>query len=262
MIPQFTMRLRERRIQVTYPVRLTCQAVGWPSPLITWYKDGVEIEQNDRIKTFHDGQFNTLEISKTTLSDTGTYTASAKNESGEVSCHCTLYVDKGIRGYIAPEFYCSFDPIYRVKSGNEIRISGQIEAYPTVGVTWHRDGIRLRPSRRLTVTLDQEGYVELVLADVTKWDAGVYTCIASNAVGLVESSCRVVVDELDEENKIKVPDIRTNVLYVQTKHWIILWKTKFQFVLFCLDIPKNQCSLQSHVPHKHLKEIPLLFTVK
>lgn len=211
MIPQFTMRLRERRIQVTYPVRLTCQAVGWPSPLITWYKDNVEIEQNDRIKTFHDGQFNTLEISKTTLSDTGIYTASAKNDSGEVSCHCNLYVDKGIRGYIAPEFYCSFDPVYMIKSGSEIRISGQIEAYPTVGVTWHRDGIRLRPSRRITVTLDQEGYVELVIADATKWDAGVYTCIASNAVGVVESSCRVVVDELDEENKIKVPDIRTNV---------------------------------------------------
>lgn len=211
MIPQFTMRLRERRIQASYPVRLTCQAVGWPSPLITWSKDGCEIEQNDRIKTFHDGQFNTLEISNTTLSDTGTYTASAKNDSGEVSCHCSLYVDKGIRGYIAPEFYCSFDPIYNVKSGNEIRISGQIEAYPCVGVTWYRDGIRLRPSRRLTVTLDEEGYVELVINDATKWDAGEYKCVASNAVGLVESTCRVVVDELDEENKIKVPDIRTNV---------------------------------------------------
>lgn len=52
MLPHFTMRLRDRRIQVTFPVRLTCQAIGWPTPDITWYKDGCEIDNESGIFTY------------------------------------------------------------------------------------------------------------------------------------------------------------------------------------------------------------------
>jgi hypothetical protein len=44
--PQFTMRLRDRRVQMTYPVRLTCQIAGCPEPTIKWFKDDSEIKQN------------------------------------------------------------------------------------------------------------------------------------------------------------------------------------------------------------------------
>lgn len=33
------MRLRDRRIQSSYPVRLTCQAIGYPLPEINWLKN-------------------------------------------------------------------------------------------------------------------------------------------------------------------------------------------------------------------------------
>lgn len=56
-----------------------------------------------------------------------------------------------------------------------------------------KDGVRLRPSRRLVVTVDPEGRVELALAHVTSRDAGVYTCTASNIVGRSETSCQVSV---------------------------------------------------------------------
>jgi hypothetical protein len=46
MPPQFTMRLRDRRVQMTYPVRLTCQVVGRPVPELTWSKDGNAIKQD------------------------------------------------------------------------------------------------------------------------------------------------------------------------------------------------------------------------
>lgn len=49
MIPQFTMRLRDRRVQASYPVRLTCQAIGCPTPEVVWHKDGTEIIESGKI---------------------------------------------------------------------------------------------------------------------------------------------------------------------------------------------------------------------
>nr|CAD7399302.1 unnamed protein product [Timema cristinae] len=134
--PQFTMRLRDRRVQMTYPVRLTCQVVGRPTPEITWRKDGHEVRQDERHAFCSEEHFHTLEISQATLEDGGNYSASARNAHGAVSCKCHLVVDKGIRAYVAPEFLSDLDMDITVKEGGELRLAAQVEAYPTVGVMW------------------------------------------------------------------------------------------------------------------------------
>lgn len=197
-LPIFTMRLRDRRVQVTYPVRLTCQVVGYPQPEVSWYKDDQLLESNKQNNISQDNQFYTLELASTSLNDSGIYTCTAKNDLGSVSCHCSLVVDKGIRGYISPEFYMPLDPLYIVQEGQEIRLSAKVEAYPAVGVSWHRNGVKLRPSRRLFATLDSTGLVELVISEASIRDAGIYTCIASNAVGKAESMCRVCIEPLED----------------------------------------------------------------
>lgn len=99
--------------------------------------------------------------------------------------------------------------------GEELRISAVVEAYPSVGVTWYRDGVRLRPSRRAIMTLDRDGQIELALASVTGRDAGVYTCTASNEVGRASTSGKVEIieGEVKQEDKrtppivINAPDV-------------------------------------------------------
>ncbi|XP_047350165.1 titin homolog isoform X6 [Vespa velutina] len=192
--PQFAMRLRDRRVQVTYPVRLTCQIMGYPAPEITWFKNAVEIIQDERhVFWDDDSNFHTLEIIHSTLEDSGCYMVTAKNIHGSVSCRSILVVDKGIRAYVAPEFLYGLDAVYAVRLNDELRMSAQIEAYPSVGVVWHRDGLRLRPSRRTIMTLSHDGTVELSLAKVTSRDAGMYSCTAVNEVGRAETSTRVNV---------------------------------------------------------------------
>ncbi|XP_031789478.1 titin homolog isoform X2 [Nasonia vitripennis] len=192
--PQFTMRLRDRRVQTSYPVRLTCQAFGCPEPEVTWFKDGKPvIETSTRSIYIDELHFHTLEIARSSLEDSGCYEACAKNENGSVSCRCILVVDKGIRAYIAPEFLYGLDVAYAVKVGGDLRLTAQIEAYPSVGIVWHRDGIRLRPRRRAAMTLSNDGTVELILAKVTSRDAGIYTCTATNEIGKAETTARVSV---------------------------------------------------------------------
>lgn len=46
MAPQFTMRLRNRRVQIFYPVRLTCQIIGYPKPVVLWLKNEEILKKN------------------------------------------------------------------------------------------------------------------------------------------------------------------------------------------------------------------------
>lgn len=207
MLPQFTMRLRDRRVQCTYPVRLTCQVLGIPQPTIQWHKDGIQLIEDERIAFMQEDQFSTLEISRTYLEDSGQYTITARNELGSVSCHCNLIVDKGIRAYISPEFFKPLDMVYTYNENQEITLQAHVEAYPSVGVTWHHDGVRLRPSRRIQATLDTEGVVSLIICEATIKDAGIYTCVASNAVGRVESTCRVAINDHSDKKSRAIPSI-------------------------------------------------------
>lgn len=72
----------------------------------------------------------------------------------------------------------------------------------------HRDGIRLRPSRRAVMTLNHDGTVELSLAKVTERDAGLYTCTATNEVGHAETSTRVaVIDTEAKDDEVSVEGV-------------------------------------------------------
>ncbi|KAG8223459.1 hypothetical protein J437_LFUL001953 [Ladona fulva] len=212
--PQFTMRLRDRRVQMTYPVRLTCQVAGNPRPDVVWHKDGklINPEEDDRWAiTSDEERFHTLELSRAVVEDSGEISATAQNAHGSVSCRCRLVVDKGIRAYVAPEFLfplegevgpgggqvASGEEALKVPEGGEIRLLTHVEAYPSVGIMWHRDGVRLRPRRLTIMTLDHDGRVELVVASATARDSGLYECTATNEVGRATTSLRVAVVPAD-----------------------------------------------------------------
>lgn len=89
-----------------------------------------------------DGNFQTLEISKTILEDSGSYCATAHNNFGSISCRCSLVVDKGIKAYIPPGFSENLEPSYmEIEEGSELRLCGRVVAYPVVGVMWYKDGV-------------------------------------------------------------------------------------------------------------------------
>lgn len=46
MAPQFTMRLRNKRVEISFPIRLTCQVIGYPKPIVKWYKDDQLVKEN------------------------------------------------------------------------------------------------------------------------------------------------------------------------------------------------------------------------
>lgn len=74
-----------------------------------------------------DGRFYTLEVSRTNLMDSGVYSVTAKNILGSVSCCCRLVVDKGIKAYIAPEFFAGLDAMCTVQEGESLKLTAQVK---------------------------------------------------------------------------------------------------------------------------------------
>ncbi|XP_057379752.2 myosin light chain kinase, smooth muscle-like [Daphnia carinata] len=195
MAPQFTMRPRDRRVQLTFPVRLTCQLIGHPKPDVTWYHNGsaIIIGHDERHSYNVDGNFHTLEIATTKFDDAGIYSVQGRNSSGAVGCQCCLVVDGGIRAYVMPFFTHELEE-RTVVEGGTFSLIARVEAYPAVGVLWHRDGIRLRPCRQYDMRLDSDGSVALVVSGASaRRHAGVYTCTVTNEMGQVSSSARVTI---------------------------------------------------------------------
>lgn len=73
-------------------------------------------------------------------------------------------------------------------------------------MNWYRNGVRIRPSRRILPTLDDDGFVELVILNATLDDAGAYRCVATNVVGKAESTCNVIIETCDSNGMI-IPSI-------------------------------------------------------
>lgn len=86
--------------------------------------------------------FHTLEITSANLEDAGTYRVTAQNIHGSITCQGNLVVDQGIRAYKPPKFVVAIEPdTIKLTEGQELRLSGRIEAYPAVGLTWYRDKV-------------------------------------------------------------------------------------------------------------------------
>ncbi|XP_043200179.1 titin homolog isoform X2 [Amphibalanus amphitrite] len=196
LAPYFLVRPRERRVAVGSSVRLTCQVTGHPLPEVTWAKDGVPLQQNERFAMWHEAHhFHTLEITAARFDELGTYSAVASNEHGDITCSCTLVVDRGHLLYAGPELVRSLPEVTRVSATAGLELQARCTAYPAISVLWHRDGRRVRIARRQTLSLDGNGLATLRIGSASHGDAGNYSCTMSNEMGSVVTATRLVVQD-------------------------------------------------------------------
>lgn len=74
-------------------IRLECQVVGKPEPIIIWEKDGRVLPQSPDFVTDYDGERATLTIVKVYPEDEGEYTCIASNNLGRSYSAACILVD-------------------------------------------------------------------------------------------------------------------------------------------------------------------------
>ena len=89
MSPKVVAGPRDTAAPVNSDVRLTCAAVGSPSPVISWLKDGDQVIPSDYFQLVDGGSLRILGV---IASDAGMYQCVASNTAGNAQATAQLVV--------------------------------------------------------------------------------------------------------------------------------------------------------------------------
>ncbi|CAJ1068041.1 hemicentin-1 [Xyrichtys novacula] len=163
------------------PVSLECVADGQPQPEVTWHKERRPLVDSAHIRIFANG---TLTITSTQRSDAGLYTCTAKNQAGRASQDMRLVIQ-------VPPMIPPSQTELSVIQGFQALLPCAAQGSPEPRVSWEKDGTSV-PSLPGKFTILRSG--ELIIERAEVGDAGVFTCVATNAAGSARQDIQLSIN--------------------------------------------------------------------
>ncbi|XP_076007425.1 hemicentin-1 [Genypterus blacodes] len=162
---------------ISNPVTFACDATGVPPPSLTWLKNGRSIETSESLEMHIFSGGSKLQIARSQLSDSGTYTCVASNVEGKArkSYHLTIQVPPSISGSELPSDM-------GVLLSESIQLVCRARGTPTPNVQWLKDGEVINSIRNKGLRISPDGST-LTVSGAQTTDSGKYTCVATNTAG-------------------------------------------------------------------------------
>uniref|UniRef100_UPI0037E77869 obscurin-like protein 1 n=1 Tax=Semicossyphus pulcher TaxID=241346 RepID=UPI0037E77869 len=151
---------------------LSCE-ISRPNAVVRWYRDGLEVEENDNLILEVDGVYRRLIIPETTVKDSAEYVCDTADDS------MTFFVniaEPPVR-FIRPRKMAS-----RVEkvAGETLVLDCEVSR-SNAEVNWKKNGEEVEDSRNITIL--EDGVVrQLTIHSLTVEDAGQYVCDAKDDV--------------------------------------------------------------------------------
>ncbi|CAH0405571.1 unnamed protein product [Chilo suppressalis] len=191
--PVFTKPLQKETVKDYEDVVLRVRCDGIPKPQVLWYRDGKQIENDDRhtITTQVGGQVDSeLAIKHFNSSDAGKYKVRAVSLAGEAVCEAEISLARG-----TPGFAHKLERQKDVDEGEPLELKAKLDGSPLPKATWYKDGVEL-PSNdsRIIQTALPDGTVKLSIERATPADCGAYKLVISNPHGESSALCAVAVN--------------------------------------------------------------------
>uniref|UniRef100_A0A3B5QKA3 Contactin-3-like n=1 Tax=Xiphophorus maculatus TaxID=8083 RepID=A0A3B5QKA3_XIPMA len=181
--PQWIQTMKDTAMAIEERLHWECRANGKPKPSYAWLKNGQQLLSEDRIHV-EDG---VLTVSPLTLSDAGMYQCVAENKHGVIYFAAELMVLAS-----PPDFTGNvLRALLKAKAGTTVMLDCKPQAYPTASILWKKGNLPIHTNDRITLSPDGT----LRLANVSKSDAGSYTCFARNRFGMSSTTGRLLVTD-------------------------------------------------------------------
>nr|XP_006812538.1 PREDICTED: deleted in malignant brain tumors 1 protein-like [Saccoglossus kowalevskii] len=162
-------------------VLIVCRAVGTPTPIIHWKKDGEDLPKgSNRFITTPTGD---LHVNSVIRSDMGNYACIAVNSVQIVTVFTQLLV-------IGPPMITKAPENTTLFSGDRLSLACDVIGALSPTVIWMYNEKKLHNNQHYIISSTDHS---LVIESVNSYDSGTYTCIASNREGSANASANVLV---------------------------------------------------------------------
>ncbi|XP_065224775.1 uncharacterized protein LOC135848732 isoform X2 [Planococcus citri] len=189
-------------------LRLTVQVDASPKPIVQWYKDGMTIVKSSRFKYVTDEASDsyTLVIENATMDDAGLYSVVASNEFSQVSDRCHVSMES------PPQFVSTITKELETLEGDYVSFTVTVEGDPLPAVKWKFNGKEIKHDGKHYKISSEDATFTLLISEVDREDAGMYSCEISNQWGSNECDGHLYVkclprfDKDLEDRKVKEGD--------------------------------------------------------
>nr|XP_020731255.1 hemicentin-2-like [Odocoileus virginianus texanus] len=178
----------EVTVTINNPISLICEALAFPSPTITWMKDGAPFEASDNIQLLPGTHG--LQILNAQKEDAGQYTCVVTNELGEAVKNYHVEV-------LIPPSISKDDPLGEVsvkevktKVNSTLTLECECWAVPPPTISWYKDGQPVTPNLRVRI-LGEGRLLQIQPTQVS--DSGRYLCVATNVAGEDDQDFNVLI---------------------------------------------------------------------
>lgn len=251
--PQWSQKKDDVNLLVrpaTGSVNMRCDVRGYPTPTITWFKNGEQVKADGRKYQMHRW---VLTISDLGMDDKGEYMCFVSNEYGTISWKYTLDVRQRlavapiIEGPVNQTIVRGEDAVFECK----ILMS---DSQPLLQWLKHKEinGSYVNEKGEPYVdVLQQSGWEKtiddpqrLILPNVTEKDEGWYTCLVANTIGMnYVSAWLTVVNDTSQLNRVNNSTNATELIgnlqheeNVAHKHTLVYIGGSCVFVLILIII--------------------------
>ncbi|KAM9734067.1 neural cell adhesion molecule 1b isoform 7-T8 [Menidia menidia] len=187
-----TIRIWQSEVNSTadiqQPAVLTCAVDGFPEPMVTWTRNGIDLDAGEKYSFNEDGS--EMTIMDVTKLDEGEYTCIAKNKAGEADQELSLRV------FVKPKItYIGNQQTSEMEEQVTLTCEASGDPTPTISwsygervftegeqASWTRLEQHKSPDGNVVVRSDAR-VSSLTLKDVKYTDAGQYLCTARSAIG-------------------------------------------------------------------------------
>ncbi|XP_056296345.1 neural cell adhesion molecule 1b isoform X5 [Pseudoliparis swirei] len=200
VIPKITYIVNQSTSEMVDQVTLTCEALGDPTPTISWssgehvFTEGEQAHLNriyqaswtrpeqhksldGNIVVRSDARVSSLTLKYVKYTDAGQYLCTARSAIGEDEQPAFLEVRYAPKIHGAVALY--------TWEGNAVNMSCEVKAHPSdVSIVWLRDGLQLPNSNTTNIKIFRSpSACYLQITPESENDFGSYNCTASNEIG-------------------------------------------------------------------------------
>ncbi|XP_055795289.1 obscurin-like [Salvelinus fontinalis] len=195
--PEFKVLLADCTTKIGQTIKLACKVTGTPKPVVSWFKDGLVLEDGPHhIITADRTGTCCLILDAVTPKYSGQYVCYASSPVGHASTLAKLVVDAPPRFITRLQSACLLE-------GEEVQLTCSTHSTPLPQVRWFKDARELTDQRKYHIESDaRSGILTLTIMNPGETDLGQYECELWNQLGSAKSKaelCTAFTQVIDSE---------------------------------------------------------------